>query len=362
MAAKGIGVEKMRKVFLCYSYLFQPEKEMKNDRHVSRRVCTPRCVYDFVHLLVENGVPRNSIQTADEALEPISGGSATDWHIWYEEAIREALVTVCFISPHFSEAVKKGIDECRQIQFPSANHASTTSVSCTATCTIGGDRMAGSVSNPLPTPQDPNTPHLPGHIVCRLVEDPQLTFIPLFLGRRRDLSLIPLILQGRRNYAVQYPFLSGCIGDSSDLELQDLFEDVFQPLLAVGNTINSSKPQVSSLDAGVTSGNLFRDYRSFLSFGSKREVVLKHVSSHVRLPWGALAERLGVSRSDVEAIKYNHPLDAREQAYQMLLKWTDDHATVATVSRFAAAVTSAAEVDQHHLLDVLARVIQRHQL
>ena len=351
----------MKKVFLCYSYLFESETEIEKERHVSRRVCTPRCVYDFVRLLVENGVPRNSIQTADEPLEPISGGRTTDWHSWYEEAIREALVTVCFISPHFSEAVKKGIDECRQIQFSSANHASTAGVLCNATCTSGGGRMAGAVSNSLPTPLDPNTPHLPGHIVCRLVEDPKLTFIPLFLGQRRNVSLIPLILQGRRNYAVQYPFLSGCIGDSSDLELQDLFEDVFQPLLPVGNTI-SSKPQTRSPDADVTSGNLFRDYRSFLSFGSKREFVLKHVSSQVRLPWGALAERLGVSRSDVEAIEYNHPLDAREQVYQMLLKWTDDHATVATVARFAEAVTSPAEVDQHHMLDVLAGVIQRHQL
>ena len=38
--------------------------------------------------------------------------------------------------------------------------------------------------------------------------DPQLTFIAFFLEQSRDVSLISLILQGRQNYAVQYPFIS----------------------------------------------------------------------------------------------------------------------------------------------------------
>ena len=352
------GVDKKGKVFLCYSYLSQSDSGLNEDGNVpSARVRTPLCVYDFVRLLVENGIPRNSIHTADE---PIPAGSDTDWHSWYEGAIKESLVTLCFITPHFSKVVQKGIDECRQI--PSTNVHSITNTTSTTTCTGTGGEVADLTSHPLHDPLEPNMPHLPGHIVRRLVEDPQLTFIPLFLGQSRDVSLIPLVLQGRRNYAVQYPFVSARIGDSSDLELQDLIEDVFDPFLAVSNTINSSEPPANCIDIGVTSGNLFRDYRSFLSFGSKREIILKQVSSHVRLPWDALAERLGVSQSDMEAIKYNHPLDAREQAYQMLLKWTDDHAAVATVARFAVAVTSPAKVNQRHLLDELNGALQRQQL
>lgn len=352
MAAEG--VDKTSRVFLCYSYLSRSEAEINEDGNVSSaRVRTPLCVYDFVRLLVENGVPRNSIQTADE---PTSGGNATDWHSWYEEAIKDSLVTVCFITPHFSEVVQKGIDECRHI--PSTGQANVSGDTSNTAC-AGRDEVADS---PLPAAQECIPPHLPGHIVRRLVENPHLAFIPLFLGCRRDVSLIPLVLQGRRNYAVQYPFLSARIVDSSDLELQDLFEDVFQPHFAAGDAISCLEQPRSSVDISDTSGNLFRDYRSFLSFGNKREVILKQVSSHIRLPWSVFAERLGVSRSDVEAIEYNHPLDAREQAYQMLLKWTDDHATVATVARFAAAVTSLAEVSQHHLLDELAGALQRHQL
>lgn len=341
MAAK-VGGDKKRRVFLCYSYLSKSEAGINEEKRVPS-ASTPRCVLDFVSLLVENGIPRNSILTADE---PLSAGGATDWHYWYEESIKESLATLCFITSQFSKTVQRGIDECQQIH--SANQASVTSAA---------------TNSPQRAPLEPaNMPHLPGHIVRRLAEDPQLTFIPVFLGQNRDVSLIPLVLQGRRNYAVHYPFVSARIEGSSDLELEDLVEDVFQGLLGLSGMINNSEPPVTGNGISVTSGNLFQDSRSFLSFGNKRELILKHLSNRLRLPWDELAVCLGVSQSDLEAIKYNYPMDAREQAYQMLLKWTDDHATIATVARFAAVVTKPAKVNQRLLLDVLTEELRRHQL
>ena len=354
MAAK-LEVGKKRRVFLCYSYLSKSGGGIDEEKRApSAR--TPRCVSDFVTLLVDNGVPQNSILSADEPL------SATDWHCWYEESIKESLATLCFITPQFSEVVRRGIDECRQI--PSTiNQASVASASAVTTCS-GGSEVAGSTCSPQHAALEPaNMPHLPGQIVRRLIEDPQLTFVPIFLGQNRDVSLIPLVLQGRRSYAVQYPFVSSHIEGSSDLELQDLVEDVFTALLGLGDAIsNSAEPSVASIGISPTSGNLFQDSRSFLSFGREREVILNHLSSRLRLPWDELAVHLGVSQSDIEAIKYNYPMDAREQAYQMLLKWTDDHATIATVARFAAAVTKPAKVNQQLLLDVLAEELLQHQL
>ena len=308
-------------VFLSYSYLEDDEE--------GRVFKTPEKIIHFAELIVNSGFPRDSIivgsSRANSNTEPSSGG--LDWRSWYEQTMKESHIVLCFASQNYLHAVEKGVDEC-------------------------GARSLGDL--------ELNSPYLPGGLVNKMIlYNTSVSFVPVFLGFDKDYSLLPLALQGRKCYTLKYPFDATTVQASQDRGLKDLSSQVFR----IGTT--ASTPAKANLNVRLVAGsdyctygtysNLYLDTRSFNLF-PKVELILKKVSEHMRKPWNELAQQLGLSRTDIDAIQYDYR-DFREQCYQVLMRWNQDHASVATVAEFANAIKKTS--NQRQLLQALADALEQ---
>ena len=306
-------------VFLSYSYLEDDEE--------GRIFKTPEKIVHFAELIANSGFPRDSIvigsSRAHSNTEPSC--ASLDWRSWYEHTMKESDIVLCFVSHKYLHAVEKGVDEC-------------------------GARSLGDL--------ELDSPYLPGGVVNKMIlYNTSLSFVPVFLGLDKDYSLLPLALQGRKCYTLKYPFDATTVQASQDRGLKDLSSQVFHmgtsaSTSAVANLYSVAK---SSHCTYGNYSNLYLDARSFDSF-PKVELILKKISEHVRKPWNELAQQLGLSRTDIDAIEYNYR-DFREQCYQVLMRWNQDHASVATVAEFANAIKNTS--NQHQLLQALADALEQ---
>ena len=295
-------------VFLSYSYL---------EDYDGQSFETPQKIIEFSDLIMKSGFPDKSLITGITRVNSDCGPA--NWCRWYEKMLKESRIVLCFPSRQYLNAVENGVDEYTP---------------------KSGDIV------------DKHEPYLPGSVIRSVMfSNMSVPFVPVFLGIDRDSSLLPIPLQSRKCYTIKYPFDASTVQDSQDPGLKALWSQVLHmpneraaPLIPVG------RPAV---DANHTAHgkymNIYLDTRS-LCFFPKKELILKNLAEHVRAPWDDLAQQLGLAKSDIDAIKYNHP-DFREQCYQVLMKWTQAHATVATVAELSRAIKAA---NQHTLLSVLA--------
>ena len=325
MAAKRKEGE-IRSIFICYTAILPTVIEL-SDTAERLDLSLVKRVEDFISLLIKSGVPKSKITTSDQA----SLDEQKNKPLWLENEIMKADLIFCVITPHFHEVATKGIDEV-------GRH---TTISATA----------------------PNSSHqslvnkqvkygLPGHILRNLINYSGVIFVPIFLGGENDTKSIPLMLRGKRCFVLPYPFNVERVEDSNNLDLRDLFAQITGQRISTPLKLTDDIHHEESL-----SNSLYHDSRNIIELANKNSIFLR-LASKMALPWDGLAAQLGLSIQDIATLKYNFPTDVREQCYQMLLKWEQDHATITTISRLTRAISKCPE--QLHLLNILFDLLNKN--
>ena len=71
------------------------------------------------------------------------------------------------------------------------------------------------------------------------------------------------------------------------------------------------------------------------------EAFIKELSEHIGIDWKALARKLGLSKTDIDAIEYDNHMSMKDQIFEFFYKWKQREGKDASVQKLIDGLKAA---------------------